>query len=515
MANAISRREFVATSARLLLGAGFATGLLAAAGCGNSTQGSGPSALAWRDLAGRISGPVLRPFDPGYASLAQPNNLRYARILPAGIARCANAHDLAQAILWSRENGVPLAARAGGHSYAGYSTTTGLMIDLTLMNQVGFDPSTGQLTVGGGVRNGDLYAAMQAAGVRITHGRCENVGGAAFLLGGGIGFNMRALGLACDQMLATELVTADGTIVSANARSDSDLFWACQGGAGGNFGINTSFTLQSVAVPPSLTVFNITWTSNVESLYPALIEALAAAPTSLGSRVQLNAVTPKQFAAGNDVSVVLLGQLLGTPSDLAGILAPAYAAAAPATASIEQLAYWDAQLTFLIEPGPPAYYQERSRFFGPLSGAALATAIDWARRWPGTSKSADFVLFQTGGGINDIAADATAFVHRSSDWLMSIALNWSPADSPATLQSNLEWQAAAYAAMLNYTSQGAYQNFPDPSLTDYLNAYYGSNLSRLERIKAEVDPDLVFTFGQVIPRVFSPLADYTVQRRAA
>src|SRR5262249_53152303 len=213
----------------------------------------------------------------------------YARTLPPGIARCLNATDVAQSILWARRFHVPLVARGGGHSYAGYSSTRGLMIDMSPMNQIAFDASTGQLTVAGGIRNRDLYAALQAAGVMITYGRCPAAGGAAFPLGGGIGFNMRALGLACDQLLATELMTAAGEIVSADAQSHAELYWACRGGTGGNFGLNTSFTLQSVPVPASLTVFKITWTANVEVLYAALLDALSVAPTSLGSLVLLNA----------------------------------------------------------------------------------------------------------------------------------------------------------------------------------------------------------------------------------
>ncbi|HXR35535.1 MAG TPA: FAD-dependent oxidoreductase, partial [Candidatus Binataceae bacterium] len=223
-------------------------------------------------------------------ALARPNNLRYASVLPAGIVRCKSTTDAAQAILWSREFNVPLIARSGGHSYAGYSTTTGLMLDLSLMNRTSFDPSTGIVTVGGGVVNRDLYRALKEANVTITHGRCPSVGGAAFVLGGGVGFNMRRYGLACDQMLKTTLVDADGNVLTATPGENADLFWACRGAGGGNLGINTSLSLQTFPVQ-DLTVFRLAWNSNPQDLYAALVDALAAAPATLGSRLALDAVT--------------------------------------------------------------------------------------------------------------------------------------------------------------------------------------------------------------------------------
>ncbi|MGH7814540.1 MAG: FAD-binding oxidoreductase [Candidatus Binataceae bacterium] len=509
----LTRRQFLIKSAQLVAGVGMGGALLGTAGCTGSS-GAAASGPAWKDLAQRISGPVLRPWSAGFAKLAQPNNLRYASKLPAGIARCVSANDAAQAIAWSRENDIRLAARSGGHSYAGYSSTEGLMMDLSLMNQADYDPSSGIVMIGGGIRNVDLYSALQAAEVTITHGRCPTVGGAAFLLGGGIGFNMRRFGLACDLMTETELVTADGEILTLNQSDNSSLFWACRGGAGGNFGINTSFSLMTFPTD-ELTVFNIVWSDHLEELYPALISALQDAPPELGSRLALSATAPEQFGANSKMTVTLLGQLVGTPGDLADILAPAYQASEPAQETIQQMSYWDAQDNFLAEPGLPARYQERSGFFtGPPDSAAIDAAFSWARNWPGTSASANFVLFQTGEQVNAKAPDATAFVHRNSDWLMTIALDWGPADSPATVQRNLEWQANFYQAMRKFTT-GAYQNFPDPSLSTWQQDYYGANLPMLEAIKAEVDPDRVFTFPQGIRPVPPTATRATARNRIA
>ena len=492
----ITRRRFLATSA-LAVGVGV-VGLGRTPALGRDLAFVVPES-AWRELAQRLSGPLLRPGDAGFAAIAKPNNLIFGAVIPDGIARCQSAGDVAQSILWSREHRVPVIARGGGHSYAGYSTTRGLLLDLSPLGQIAFDPATGIATVGGGARNGALYRELRRFGVAVTHGRCPGVGVGGFFLGGGIGFNMRARGIASDQLVDSELVTADGDVVTLDAGHNADLFWACRGGAGGNFGVNTTFRVQTFPVS-DLTVFKITWSPGGERLYAALLQALDSAPAGLGSRVQITARTPQEVAAGRDVDVSVLGQFLGTPADLAAILAPVYDVARPDAETIQVMDYWDAQINFLATAGGAGYYRERSRFFeSTRGGSAIATAFHWARRWPGTSEGAFLVLFQTGAGVNLPAPDATAFVHRTSSWLMTIALDWSEADTPGVVRRNIAWQSMFFDAMLPFALPESYQNFPDPVLADWLEAYYGSNLPRLERIKAQVDPTGVFRYPQGIP----------------
>jgi FAD/FMN-containing dehydrogenase len=490
----LSRRRFLLTSSAAI-GAGLVPTLKPAVVLGRIPEDAGKriGERAWRELARRLSGRLLRPGDPGFANFARPQNLRYADVLPGGIARCRTSSDVAQAILWCREHDVPLAARSGGHSYAGFSTTHGLIIDVAPINAVRFSSADGTVTIGGGARNGDLYKALPPTGMTITHGRCPTVGAAGFLLGGGIGFNMRAHGLGSDQLTAMEIVTADGKLRKLNA--NDNLFWACCGGGGGNFGINTSFTLQTFPTAP-VTVFRMMWTANPESVFAALMGALDGAPPTVGARISLGAPTPRQRDEKRDVAVRLLGQIKGTAAELAQILA-----SVPPGQSTEifEKSYWDGQ-AFLEEPGPPEYYQERSTFLtGPLDSRALGTAFDWLRRWPGTSVGADLRFFQTGGKINERPADATAYVHRNNRWLMLVGLNWEAHDPPSLVQQNHEWQDAFYDAMLPYSTGGAYQNFADPSLKDWGRAYYGGNLEKLRRIKAEVDRKMLFRFAQAIP----------------
>ncbi|MFO1058979.1 MAG: FAD-binding oxidoreductase [Dongiaceae bacterium] len=477
--------------------AGIVSALAAGAARRGLGAGAQPGGTAWRQLGLLLPGRLLRPGDAGFAAAAQPNNLRFAARLPQAIARCASPEDVASVIGWCREQGLPLRVRAGGHSYAGYSTTDGLLLDVGPMSRVAFDAGTGLITIGAGARNGQVYAALRDSGAAFTHGRCPSAGAGAFLLGGGIGFNMRRQGAACDQLVATELVTADGGRRSATAASDPALFWACRGGGGGQLGVSTSFTLQAFPATP-VTAFAIGWTARPEAVGEALLAALDAAPETLGSRVSFGAVTPAQLAAGSDVTIDLIGQLAGSESELRDILAPAFAAAAPARAEIRRMEYWPAQ-DFLAEPGPPTYYQERSAFVDrPFGAAALAEGFRWLRRWPGTGGYCDLRFFQTGGAMNRVAPDATAFVHRRSRWLMVVGLYWNATDerSPEVLRRGHEWQDAFHGAMLPLAGGGAYVNFPDPSLGAGGPSYYGANLARLARIRTALDPDGVFRFPQ-------------------
>lgn len=476
---------------------GFGTALrLATAPAIQAAPGAG--ARAWEDLARRLTGPLLRPGDPEFGPTALPFSLQYASRSPAGIARCRNAVDVREALLWAREHGVPLVARSGGHSNAGYSTTNGLMIDVSLMNEVRFDPAAGVVRLGGGARNIHLYRGLRPANAAVTHGDCPGVGVAGATLGGGVGYNMRAHGLACDQLVESEIVTAAGQILTLSAAENADLFWACRGAGGGNFGIHTSLAMQTFPANP-VTTFRVTWTTGAEPVLAALLAALEAAPHGLGAQLSLGAVTPRQVAAGRDVAVGVVGQLHGSPDDLHDILRPAYREAAQATQTLRRLRYWDAQdsLTF---PASPGYRRHRSRFFnGPVIAAGVSEALHWLRQWPGSSAGASMELIQMGGQVTTVRPDAMAFVHRNSRWLMLIPVSWSRDDAPGVIRRGHEWQNRFYDAMVPFAGEGAYQNFMDPELRDWPRAYYGGNLARLRQIKASVDPSGVLTFPQAIP----------------
>jgi hypothetical protein len=212
-------------------------------------------------------------------------NRRYEDVRPQGIASCLDSSDVRESILWAREHEVPVAIRLGGHNYAGYSTTDGLLVDLDQMRSVDVNDDTGVAKVQVGARNTDVYAELQPHEAAISAGRCPTVAIGGLVLGGGIGFSSRKLGLTCDSLVETEIVTADGQILTCNEKENEDLFWACRGGSGGNFGVNISYTFQTTPVE-NVSIYDLQWDPEEgEMVLPALQEVALQASDNFSYRM--------------------------------------------------------------------------------------------------------------------------------------------------------------------------------------------------------------------------------------
>jgi FAD/FMN-containing dehydrogenase len=503
VAPGLSRRRFLVATSALGVAAGLAPYPLA-----DFAYALAPTP-DWQSLADRLAGPVLRPDDSRYGRFATPFNLAFdtAERQPTAIALCANRRDVATAVTWARDRGISPVVRAGGHSYAGYSMGPGLMIDVSIMKRFSWNGPRTALTVECGASNGDVYNVLRAEGRTMTHGRCPTVGVAGFMLGGGIGFNMRLHGVASDGLLASDIVTADGAVLALSEQENEDLFWACRGGGGGNFGINTAFTLETVAVD-GVTVFLIQWKAgrkDAEDIALKLMTALDNGDNRLGSRFKFYR-DPSPPPGGDTAFVEVLGQWHGAEREVRALLESVLALPQRTTAIIREMRYWDGQ-DFLLDWDGPFRFLERSLFLKQnLDAAAIHTAFDalWKLR-PSADKTlyADVRFFQTGGRMNDVDPAATAFVHRDSRWLLDIGLPWSADDlrDPSWLADNRKVQDDLFAAMAatKASTGGSYQNFADPALQDFAKAYYGRNLERLRKVKRDYDPKNMFKFEQSIP----------------
>jgi hypothetical protein len=336
--------------------------------------------------------------------------------------------------------------------------------------------------------------------VAISQGRCPTVGIAGLTLGGGFGFSARSFGLTCDRLVETTIVCADGSIKVCNEENEPDLFWACRGGGGGNFGINTSFTYAVQAVS-SVSVFQIRWqgVNACKEMLSAFQTIMPSAPNGFSVRIGI-AVN----VAGAEPLATVIGQFFGSASDLRKILAPAFSAAPAADQDIKEMTYWQGR-EFLAELDGPEYYAERSRYVrDPLSSEAIEVIFDRLAKWPGRG-TATAKLFSWGGAISQTPRNATAFVHRDALFLASFAVDW-PTEIPShDSQTELEWLNLTFDAFLPYTIAESYQNFIDPALIDWQTAYYGENLKRLMSIKAVYDSTNVFQFEQSIPLPAVPL----------
>jgi FAD/FMN-containing dehydrogenase len=516
----MDRRQFLRRAGTLGAGLGSIALLGATAGCGRSpsaapTTSSTTTTIAgppnWADLAHSLTGSVVVQSDAAYATAKLLFNEQFDGINPAAVAMCATPSDVQRCVDFARAHGVPVAARSGGHSYGGYSLSTGLVIDVTQMAGITVTSCGSVATIGAGARLIDIYDTLGDDGVLLPGGSCPTVGIAGLTLGGGIGVFDRLFGLTCDNLRSAQLVTADGRLVTASPSENSDLFWACQGGGGGNFAIATSFEFGVHPIPADIALCTLEWPwAAAADVLGAWQQWLPTIPSELWSNCQL-------LASASGPSLRVGGVFAGTAAALDAVLAPLLGAvgSSPTYQFVGPETYLDAMF---IEAGcegksvgechlptqtsdgtlSRSAYAAKSTFvtsaFGSSALAAATSAIESSQQIaPGIGAA---LLFDSyGGAINAVKPSETAFVHRDALAGIQMTATWGSGPEPA---SSASWLSSAATALGPYTS-GAYQNYIDPTLADWQQAYYGANLERLVKIKGAIDPDDFFHFAQSIP----------------
>ena len=455
-----------------------------------------------RELARLVNGAVISRTSPAYASARVSFNERFDGVRPLAVLRAAGAADVRQAILWARRHGIRIRARSGGHSYAGYSTVQdGLVIDLSALDKIAVQKATRSATVGAGALLIDMYARLAKAGATIPAGSCPMVGIGGLTLGGGVGFASRKLGTTADNVLALTIVTADGRVLICDRSRHADLYWACRGGGGGNFGVVTSFRFRTHPVNKA-SYFVLTWPwASVDEAVAAWERFAPRAPDGLFSVCRLATGTSQP-------TVQAFGQFFGSEAALVALLKPLRvvpgASLTTGTSTyLDLMKRWAGCKTLTADechPSPSGSLG-RQRFAAKsdyvakrLPAAGITTLRRWLEERQGHGGGAA-ILDSYGGAINRVSPGATAFVHRrelfSIQYYASIAN--ASGDAPA-----LGWLRGLRSAMDPFTSGFAYQNYIDAELADWEHAYYGSNYPRLRRVKSKYDPDNVFRFQQSI-----------------
>jgi len=416
------------------------------------------------------------------------------------VVRCETPTDVAETIRLARRTGLRTAARSGGHCFAGHSSTEGVVVDVTPMRSVSV--SGGTATVGAGARLGDVYDSLEEHDLTIPAGCGPTVGIAGLTLGGGLGILGRTHGLTADNLLAAQVVLADGRVVGCDDHHDEELFWALRGAGGGNFGVVTSLVFRTLPAPAA-TSFHLVWPHTHAAAVVDAWQAWApAAPDELAASLLLTAAAdPPQPPVVN-----VFGAMLGSEGDTTVLLEALVAKtrADPMSAVLQHRSH-RATKRHLAEHGPGedrplGHPFSKSEFFPrPLPADAVAALVDnlTKGRVAGQSRELDFTPW--GGAYNRVPADATAFVHRDARFLLKHAVVVDPDASGAQRRAARRWLAGSWATVHPWGSGGAYQNFPDPDLDDWAHAYYGTNLDRLVRVKAAYDPDDVFRFPQSLP----------------
>ena len=441
-------------------------------------------------FAAELSGRVVEPHDPDYDTVRSVHNGMVDK-RPALIACCQNTADVADAVRYGCERELQISVRGGGHNVSGSSVTDGgLMIDLAPMKAVLVDPVARRARCQPGVHWGEFNRETQLHGLACTGGVVSTTGVAGLTLGGGIGWLMGRFGLALDNLVSAEVVTARGEVVTASEASHPDLFWALRGG-GGNFGIVTCFEFQLHPLTAML-------------LGGAILHPIEDARdmlrffrdyTAAGIPDELVLTAALQYhpdGSGVPVAVILAGH---SGSEAEVELAPIRAFGKPLEDGIGPISYCD--VNAMLDAGLPrgARNYWRSSFMETLDDGAIDVMVDGFHAMP--SEVSLLLIEHLHGEVSRIDATATAVAHRFDGYNLLGLSQWSEADDDAP---NIAWARETHAALTGFLSPGAYSNYlMDDEGDARVRAAYGVNFERLQKIKAVYDPDNVFHLNQNIP----------------
>ncbi len=436
-----------------------------------------------KDFSTRCSGVLLGPSDAGYDEARRLHNGMIDK-RPALIVRCRGTADVADAVKFARKHGLDIAVRGGGHNVAGLAVCEGgLMIDLSLMKGIQVDPAIRRVRAQAGVTWRELNRETQAHGLAVTGGVVSTTGIAGLTLGGGIGWLMGKHGLALDNLLAAEIVTASAEIVMASGKQNPDLFWALRGG-GGNFGVVTWFEYQLHPVgqvTSGLVAHPFDKARDVLRLYR---DATRSLPDEL---TLFSALLHAPDGSGAKLAAIVASHS-GPLSEGEAALQPIKKFGKPLMDVIGPTSYEATNM--MLDAGFPrgALNYWKSTFLTELSDAAIDTMIGRFRECP--SPMSAMVLEHIHGAATRIAPTETAFPHRREAYNLLIASEWM---DPAENARNIAWARQTYDAMLPYAAAARYVNYlGDDESEKAAEAAYGPNLARLRQVKAKYDPQNAF-----------------------
>jgi FAD/FMN-containing dehydrogenase len=445
-----------------------------------------------RSFRERFDGDVLVPGDPGYDDARSVWNGDIDR-RPAVIAVCSTAEQVAGAIRFARDEGLEIAVRGGGHSFAGFSVCDGgLMIHLGAMRDVTVDPGARRVRCGGGATWADVDSASQVHALAVPGGIVSHTGIAGLTLGGGMGWLTHRAGLSCDNLVSAEVVTADGRILTASVESHPDLFWAIRGG-GGNFGIVTCFEYRLHEVGPLANLGLFFWGAGqgAEALRFCR-DFLETLPDDMGAIVAGQCAPPAPFVPEAFHLVpgwALLVAGWGSPEEHEKVVNPIRADLPPLFEFVTPIPHTELQK--LIDDnyrwGTLAY--EKALYLEELTDEAIAVM---AERLPQMTSMLSFVpMLHLSGAYSRVPDDETAFGgNRNPCWAVNIA---AASDSPEVLANDRAWVRSFWEALRPYAGgPGSYVNFMSEDDPDRVRSTYGHKYERLARIKAVYDPDNVF-----------------------
>jgi FAD/FMN-containing dehydrogenase len=454
-----------------------------------------PSATSDLDtLRAQLDGELVTPDRPSYDDTRKVHDITVDR-RPLAIVRAASAEDVAAAVLFARDLGHPLAIRSGGHSLASLSMVDdALVIDLSAMKGIHIDPLTRIARVQTGVTSGELAGPANALGLALTTGDTSSVGFGGLTTGGGIGFMARKYGLTIDNLLAAQVVTPAGEILTACEDEHPDLFWAIRGG-GGNFGVVTELTLR--LAPVGQIVGGDLLLPATREVIRGYLEYTASAPDDLTTIANIMHAPPWPFVSEEWVGKLIVSVIVswtGTVEDSEGALAPLRSLATPIADTVRPMPY-PAIYESTAHQATPHGVAIRSMFADELSDDALDAMLAAMER--ATSPFSIIHLRGLGGAMARVAPDATAFAHRSQRYLFGAIAVW--LDAAEDPEQHHAWVEALWQDV-RHEGNGVYVNFLEREGPDRVrDAYPPATLARLAEIKRRYDPQNLFQLNQNIP----------------
>jgi len=449
-----------------------------------------------QELRESIHGHVITPGDDGYLEACEIWNGAHQDRRPAVIVKCTGAADVIAAVGFARSHGLPVAVRGGGHSVAGFSTCDdGIVIDLSPMNDVHVDQTSRRAAVGGGAVWADVDHETQAYGLATTSGLVSSTGVAGFTLGGGIGWTMRKFGLACDNLVAADVVTADGRLVHASESENPDLLWGLRGG-GGNFGIVTRFEFDLHPLGPVIYAGPVFYPAeHAFDLLHALRGWSAGAPDEVTALVNLTSAPPLPVIPeewhGRKV-VALLAASTGPAEDGPALVRELREVAEPIADLLGPMPYHVLQT--LLDPlwpkGIHSYFKTTN--LARVDDDLIDRLCQVHHAAPGPQ--CEIHVQTMGGAVGRVADGATAFPERSMPFVLNAATGW---HDPAVGQAHVDWARTVIDAASEASTGRAYVNFlgdAGAARTSYSEDTY----ARLVALKNTYDPTNLFRLNQNI-----------------
>ena len=437
-------------------------------------------------LAGKLSGGLSRPGQQPYAAATAIWAKPVGR-MPRVVAHCRTPEDVRAAIQTARDCELPLSVRSGGHDWAGRALCEGLVLDISGMNGVTVDSAERTAQIAGGARASDVLTITDPLGLAAVTGSCSPVGMAGLTLGGGYGPLIGRFGLALDNLMAVEIVLADGRIVTAEHGRDEDLFWALRGG-GGNFGIVTSFRYRLRPVGPTVIGGAVLYAyKDAMKVLRHFREFAPSVPDPLTVFACLI------YEAGQPVVAIAACHAMPHEAGDAAT-APLRSWGAVVADQLRSMSY--VELQSLFDAARPAGRRcaMRSNFMAGLPDAAIEILVEQFAATPSTLSAV--IVEHCHGAITRVPADATAFGLRGNPYHLEILGFW---DSPDEDEADQDWVEGFFAAMQPFNAGEVYVNSLDQGEGHRVREAYGVNYDRLVALKAKFDPTNFFRCNQNIP----------------